>query len=253
MKTALIIVCVITTVSATARAQPSAEELYTEGQTAYDHGDYATAVVKWQAAYDLSKASGLLFNLAQAKRLSGNCVGAVATYRRFITDDPDSTSEQHKLAKDLALELEGKCPTQTAVLPPPKVVNDPTSGNGAQGRSAPTVVTTQSGRPWKLAGLVTDGAGVVVFAVGLGLGSHGASIGDEVTTACRASCDWAALKDKDARGKRAVTIGKVLDGVGVAAIAGGAVFYFLGVHKETLTITPAPGGGGGVVSWRASW
>ena len=256
MKIAALIVMTVALESA-AFAQPIAEDLYAEGQASYDQADYKAAVGTWQAAYDLSKESDLLFNLAQAKRLLGDCAGAIAAYRRFVADDPDSTSAQHKLAKDLARELEGTCPAQKlAVILLPKIVDEPTLDG------ALTLDTrlndreydrARSGRTWKIAGLVTGGVGVVTIAVGLGLGHHGTSVGDEITAACTTSCDWAALKDKDARGRRDVAIGKALDVVGVAAIAGGAIFYYLGTRQETLTVAPAPVGGGGVLLWSGSW
>jgi hypothetical protein len=239
MKIAMLIVAIIALETA-AFAQPSAEALYTEGKAAYDRADFATAVTKWQASYDLSKESALLFNLAQAKRLAGDCTGALATYRRFVETDAAPMPEQHKLAKDLTRELEGTCPEQKPVVIQPPKVDRPTFLNDRQ-----------SDRTWKIAGFVTGGVGVVTIAIGLGLGHHGSSVGDEITAACATSCDWTALKDKDARGKREVTIAKVLDVAGVAAIAGGAVFYYLGIRQETLTLVPAPGGG--VVSWSGSW
>lgn len=257
MRITLLIVAIVSLQTA-AYAQPSAEILYTEGQTAYDRADYKIAVDKWQASYDLSKESGLLFNLAQAKRLAGDCVGAITTYRSFIaTDTAETASEQHKLAKDLVRELEPTCSEQKpAVVPPPKLVEDPELGtelNLDPGLTGPKSDGPRSGRTWKIAGLVTGGMGIVTIAIGLGLGHHGASLGDEVTAACATSCDWEVQKDKEARGKRAVTIGKALDAVGVAAIAGGAIFYYLGVRQETLTVAPATSGNGGVISWSGSW
>jgi len=219
----------------------SAEDLYTEGQAAYDRKDFPTAIVKWQASYDLSSEAGLLFNLAQAKRLAGDCVGAIATYRNFDTMDADSTSTQHKLAKDFVRELDGTCPEQKPAIVP--ILKDASIDREFS--------RERSGRAWKIAGLVTSGVGIATIVIGLGLGHHGASIGDEITAACTTSCDWTTLKNKDARGKRAVSIGKALDVVGIAAIAGGAIFYYLGVRRETLTVVPAPGGG--VVSWSGSW
>ena len=65
MKIATLIVAIVA-LQIAAHAQTSAEDLYTEGQAAYDRADYTTAVGKWQASYDVSKESGLLFNLAQA-------------------------------------------------------------------------------------------------------------------------------------------------------------------------------------------
>ena len=248
MKIALLIVA-IAALETVAFAQPSAEDLHAEGQAAYDRADYEAAVAKWQASYDLSKESALLFNLAQAKRLAGDCLGALATYRRFVAaSDADPASEQHQLAEDLALELEGQCSESTAVSLP-KAVDLPDVTPRPNDREPDR---ERSGRTWKVAGLVTGGVGVATIAVGLGLGHHGATIGDEITVACRVSCDWAALEDKDARGRREVAIGKVLDVVGAAAIAGGVVFYYLGARQATLAVTPAPGGGG-VVSWRGTW
>lgn len=252
MKPVLLIVALaLAALETTASAQPSAEDLYAEGQAAYDRADYTTAITKWQASYDLSKEAGLLFNLAQAKRLAGDCTGAIATYRRFDTMDADAASDQHKLAKDFMRELEGTCSQQLPIVTTP-LKTEPSLANGP--RVAPRLDGPESdrGRTWKIAGVVTSGVGVVTLAVGLGLGHHGATIGDEITAACTTSCDWATLKDKEARGKRAVAIGKALDVVGVAAVAGGAVFYYLGMRQETLTVAPAPGGGG-VVSWSGAW
>ena len=245
MKIIALIIALIVALEATAFAQSSAEDLYTQGQAAYDRADFTTAVAKWQAAYDLSKESGLLFNLAQAKRLSDDCIGAIATYRRFVALDVDKTSEQHKLASDLTRELEGTCPKPKAVaIQLPEVIS--------RTRNDRVPDEAESGRSWKIAGLVTSGVGVVTIAVGLGLGRHGASIGEEITAACATSCDWDAQKAKDARGRREVTIGKVLDVAGLAAVTSGAVLYYLGVRQETLTIRLAPGSGG-VLSWSGSW
>ena len=252
----LIILITIGVLESAARATP-AEDLYTQGQAAYDGGDFATAVTKWQAAYDLSKESGLLFNLAQARRLSGDCTGALATYRRFLAEDIEPASEQHKLAADLARELEGTCPTTKPVMrAPPKVVNPSNVVSGVN--LAPTLNDrkpdrVRSGSAWKVGGLVIGGVGVATIGLGLGLGHRGATIGDEITAACRTSCDWAMLKDKDTRGKRDVAIGKALDVIGAAAVVGGAVFYYLGVRRDNEALTVAPSNGGAVMSWSGSW
>lgn len=227
---------------ADAPTAPTAEDLYAEGQAAYDKADYATAITKWQASYVLSGEIGLLFNLAQAKRLSSDCTGALATYHRFTAADTDSTSEQHKLANDFARELEGTCGNPKPLAIPPKAVE-----------TDPQTDHARPSRTWKVAGLVTGSAGVVALAVGLGVGSRGASIGNEITAACATSCDWGALKDKDARGRRDVAIGRKLDVAGIAAIAGGAIFYYLGLREKTITLAPTPRDGGGVLSWSGSW
>lgn len=244
MKIVLLIIAFVALETA-AIAQPSAEDLYTEGQTAYDQRDYATAIAKWQASYDLSKETALLFNLAQAKRLSGNCVGALAAYHHFVAADTDPTSEQHRLAEDLARELSRTCVENTSTS-----ITSPTPPENPITR---TPDRSRSGRAWKIAGLTTASAGIVTLAVGIGLGYRGAAIGDEITTECATNCDWEALKDKDARGRRYVAIGRMVDAAGVAAIAGGAIMYYLGMRQETVIVAPTPHDGGVVVSWSGSW
>lgn len=251
MRLVLIIVAAIATleVAAVADTPPSAESLYAEGQAAYDKADYGAAITKWQASFELSGESGLLFNLAQAKRLAGDCAGAFATYRRFMATDPDQGSEQHKLAADFARELAITCKPPTRLVPvdpqPPKAgaelhVDDRLTRHDDQGRT------------WRIAGIATGAGGALAIVTGLALGQHAQGLANEVTAACRTSCDWTVQKDKDATGRRDATIGRVLDVAGVAAIAGGTVMYYLGV-KENLTVTPAPGEHGAVLSWSGSW
>lgn len=253
VKTVLLILA-ITALETTAFAQPSAEDLYTEGQTAYDRADFETATAKWQAAYDLSKESGLLFNLAQAQRQFGDCPRALANYRRYIADDEETASEQHRLAEDFERELEPMCGTMPPIVASPKT-DQPKNDQPIRLNLANDLTSHKDrrlDRTSKLAGIAIGGAGLALLATGVGLGHHGASIGGEVTAACTASCDWEELKDKDARGRRDVAIGRTLDGLGIAAIAGGAVLYYLGVRQNAVTLAPK-GPEGAVVSWSSSW
>jgi len=245
------VVAAIAALATVAHAQPSAEDLYAEGKAAYDKADYATAITRWEASYALSDEVGLLFNLAQARRLSGDCAGALATYRRFVAADPDPATDQHKLAEDFVRELEPACG-----VPPPRDV-DPQAKLGGGLNSVGRLNATEnqavnSGGKLRTAGLATGGVGIAALATGLVLGHHGQAIGDEVTAACATSCDWGAQKSKDVAGRRDVTIGYVLDAVGVAAIAGGAVMYYLGA-RGGVTVSPRPREGGAVVSWSGSW
>jgi tetratricopeptide (TPR) repeat protein len=217
---------------------PTAESLYVTGQAAFDAGDFTIAIAKWRASYELSGESILLFNLAQAYRLSGDCASALSTYKRFVTVDP--TADQRPLAEDLARELEPKCGERPApIVYRPPVVHE-------HERERP-------GRTLKVTGLATSGTGIALLASGLLLGRHGSSLGDEVTRACTVSCDWDVQKSKDTAGRRDVAIGYALDAVGVAAIVGGAVLYYLGDHGDGIAVSPRPREGGAVVTWSGSW
>ena len=230
----VIVVAAIVVLKSSVRAAPPAEELFNAGQEAYDHHDYALAIDRWQESYRLSKEPALLFNIAQAYRLANDCENALSTYKRFIATDP--MSEKRQLADDFVRDLEGKCG------PPPHVVEDPHP-----------VENTRSGQNLKLAGFVIGGSGVALLVGGLLLGKHASTMSDEVTSTCSVSCDWAMEKDKDTAGRRDGAIGYALDAVGVAAIAGGAIVYYLGDHKHAVTVSPRPREGGAVVVWNGSW
>ncbi len=231
--------------AARADAPPTAESLYDEGEEAYEKANYAVAIAKWQESYKLSGENGLLFNLAQSLRLSGNCTEALATYRKFLAADQDLTSEQHKLADDFTRELEPTCGATKSppVDPKPRVVEvvHRAEHEGPSSRSL------------RLAGLIGGESGIAALATGLALGHHGQTLGNDVAAACTISCDWAVQKGKDAAGRTDVAIGYTLDVVGAAAIAGGAVAYYLGVRGSGLTVTPRPSEGGAMISWSGSW
>lgn len=244
----------LASLSIPALAEPTAEDLHAEGQTAYDRREYAVAASKWRSAYALSKEAGVLFNLAQALRLAGDCPSALATYRRFAATTAEPGSEQRVLADDWARELEGQCPAPAPdgaspsppPLPLPTPLPAPTSAIHRADGARP-------GRAWKIAGVVTASAGVVALAVGLGLGNRGAAIGDDVTAACASECDWEDLRDDDARGRRYVAVGRALDAVGAVAIVGGAVFYYVGMRKDAFSVSLRDAGSGVAVSWSGMW
>lgn len=218
---------------ARAIAGPSAEELYSQGQAAYDAANYVTAIVKWTQSYELSSAPELLFDVAQAYRLHGDCAHALDTYKRFIQIDP--TSAQRVLAADFVRELQPKC--------------------GASGTPPPAVErpSTKPGRGQRISGLAIGGGGIAIAVTGLLFGHRASSLGDEVSRACAQECDWAAQRDRDTRGRRYASIGYALDGLGVAAIAGGAVMYFLRVRRTAVTVAPTSHESGAIVTWSSSW
>jgi len=67
-----------------------ARELFAQGQIHYSLGEYEQAIAQFRRAYELTSAPGLLFNIAQAHRLNGDCKQALAIYRHFVRMAPDS-------------------------------------------------------------------------------------------------------------------------------------------------------------------
>jgi hypothetical protein len=252
VRTLLIIVTLIA-LEITARADESAEMLFTEAQAAYDQHDYATAIAKWQESYRLSGANDLIFNIAQAMRLSGDCRGAITSYQRFSEIDH---SDQAAIARGFVRELEVWCPeaaTPPVDVPVGTTVEAPKPFGASTGVLTGTSTTAPRSRArdrnLEIAGLAAGGAGLAAIAAGLGLGHHGAVLGDEVTAACQTSCYWATEKTVDAAGRRDVAIGYAIDEIGVATVIGGGIAYYLGVRRGSIE----PRDSGAVVSWRGAW
>ena len=68
--------------------RPEAEALYTRGLERFATHDYAAADADLEAGYAIEPRREFLFAEGQAKRLAGDCKGAVALYQRFLTTDP---------------------------------------------------------------------------------------------------------------------------------------------------------------------
>jgi tetratricopeptide (TPR) repeat protein len=236
----LVLVVALVTLSSAAAASP-AEDLYVEGKIAYDRGDYQAAIEQWQKSYQLSSEGDLLYNIAHAMRLSGNCKGAIGAYKRFLAGD--ATAEQRKIAEDFVRELGPTC----------RADPEPDPAGGLKLVAALTAPKDpRPGRKLRVTGLATGGIGVVLTVTGLTLGRYANTLGSEVAAACASDCDWGVQKEKDARGRRYAKASYVLDGLGVATIAGGAVMYYLGSRGAPVIVAPR-GEGGAVISWSGSW
>lgn len=220
-------------------AQPSAEDLYNQGQAAFDRGDYATAVARWSSAYELSHLPLLVFNLGQAHRLSGDCSKALAAYQQYIV--LDARAEQRTLADGFIAELSAQCTTKR--VEEPRADPNPTKGND-----------THRASRQKIAGLVIVGAGVVSLTTGIYFGHRASSLGDEVTDTCKSGCDWALYGGKDAEGRGAETKQYVFYGLGTAAIIGGGVMYLLTAREAAPTpIAITSGRKEASITWNGTW
>jgi tetratricopeptide (TPR) repeat protein len=92
----------------------------------YEAAEYDQAIVEFQNAYALSKLPELLFNIAQAHRMSHRLEPALDGYRHFIAIKPDGalSDEARSLIAELEAQLGG---------------HGPTAGNGASpSNGAPT-------------------------------------------------------------------------------------------------------------------
>lgn len=80
-----------------ARAEPAevqAKRIALEGKKAFDTGDFATAIARYEEAYKLKASPNLLFNLGQCHRKTGRFDEALSYFRRFLETNPPEAQEK---------------------------------------------------------------------------------------------------------------------------------------------------------------
>ncbi|HEX4419616.1 MAG TPA: tetratricopeptide repeat protein [Kofleriaceae bacterium] len=90
----------------TAEKKQTAKSYVDAGLQAQKTGDYDTAIILYQKAYDLVPHPVLLFNLAQAHRLAGRIQKALELYRDYLEEDPQGS--ESATARELIGELEAR-------------------------------------------------------------------------------------------------------------------------------------------------
>jgi hypothetical protein len=76
------------------KKERQAYDLYQEGITHYNLGEFDAAIEKFKAAYALTGAPGLLFNVAQAYRLKKDYEQALYFYKTYLRLDPDAPNKK---------------------------------------------------------------------------------------------------------------------------------------------------------------
>lgn len=69
-------------------AEAQAKRIAMEGKKAFDTGDFVTAIARYEDAYKLKAAPGLLFNLGQCHRKTGNLDAALSYFKRYLETNP---------------------------------------------------------------------------------------------------------------------------------------------------------------------
>jgi hypothetical protein len=133
---------------------PAAQALYDRALKGFETHDYAAAVRDLEEGFALDPRREFLFAEAQAKRLSGDCRGAVVLYQRFLTTRPPALQVD---ATQIAL---ARCAQELAKKPEVVIVTPPPAPPPP--RPAPP---RWSRDPW---GLGLTGAGIVALGVGVG-------------------------------------------------------------------------------------
>jgi tetratricopeptide (TPR) repeat protein len=83
-------------------AREQARQLFSEAVQLFEAGNYAAAVVKFEAAYQLAPLPQLLFNIARALEQQGDVAAACQVYRSASTDPTSDDRLRAEAANRLA-------------------------------------------------------------------------------------------------------------------------------------------------------
>jgi tetratricopeptide (TPR) repeat protein len=89
---ALLILALAPAAKAESTDDPRAEgrRRFEAGELFFQHGQYASALVEYEAGYQLTRLPGFLINIAHCHRLSGDRRKARAFYRKYLLVEPTS-------------------------------------------------------------------------------------------------------------------------------------------------------------------
>ena len=184
---------------------PAAQALYDRALKKFGTHDYAAAIGDLEEGFALDPRREFLFAEAQAKRLGGDCRGAVVLYQRFLTTKPPALqidATQIALAR-CAQELARK--PEVVIMAAPPAVPSP--------RPAPPRWTRDS---W---GWALTGTGVAALGIGVGYLVAAASArtdAENASTYGAYQSHWSTASSRVDVAIGALAIGAALTATGVA-------------------------------------
>jgi len=109
---------------------PQAQELYRRGVAQYRAEQYSEAVVSFEAAYRISQAPRLLYNLATTHRKLGHIQDAIDFFDEYLKREPAIEPDRRSAVEGYLVELRAQLQAQTATprvsqTPPPLTLLTP--------------------------------------------------------------------------------------------------------------------------------
>jgi tetratricopeptide repeat protein len=114
-------VAIVAASAAPARADDAqaARELFTQGNTFFDLGQFEKAIDAWQQGYQLKNDPGFLYNIAQAYRTTGDTQKAIFFYKRYLSNAPKARNREEVEQKIAALQKQLAAQEQAKQIQPP--------------------------------------------------------------------------------------------------------------------------------------
>src|SRR5262245_36589280 len=95
---------------------------FDRGAALYEQKQYASAAREYELALQAGGHAALWFNIAEAHRLAGDAVRALAAYRAYLArmpDAPNRAEAEKRIAELEPIAAQAPAPTPPAQAPPP--------------------------------------------------------------------------------------------------------------------------------------
>jgi tetratricopeptide (TPR) repeat protein len=248
-----VLVAVLCAGASAARAQPEdtqarSRALYDEGSRAYKAGDYPRAIEKFLAAYDLSGAPAILFNIAQAYRLAGNCQRALEYYRRSLDEEPEAANraEVEERIAEMQACVEQAAQQKEEATPEPEPEPEPEPAASAPPPPVAVDLVAPRRKRSSVLPLVTAGVGAAAAVAGGIIYLQARAKFDQVEESC--PCEPGSFSGWET----ATDASYVLMGAGVVVAGAGLIWWWRQSHSQRpqrIGVVPTARG----VGWSASF
>lgn len=236
-----------------ANAKRRAAVHFERGRSAYNFGNYDDAIHEYQAAFDLTGAPELVFNIAQTYRTKGDKRLALELYKKYIELEP--TGEGVPSARSHIAVIEAELRAEEAEAEAERLATADTARRAAAEAAHLRVAEAEAARhrttlrSLRVAGLAAGSAGIAALGVSAYFGLRARTLSHEASNVTGMWTEDAQRKvDRAESSERTMFI--LLGAGGAVAITGG-VLYLVGARKterapamepRRITAAPLPGG-----------
>lgn len=195
-----------------------AREFYEQGKARYEAKDYAAAAALFEKSYALHRSPALLFDIAQAHRLTGrgHCAASRRYYRSYLELEPEAENRREvgERLDEIALCADQE---EHAARPTPAPLPAP---------AAPVPPPKPASRSTHTAAVLTTGVGAALLLSGAVLYFRARSRFNEAERSC--PCPEGTFSDW----QKLTTLSYGLMAAGAGGMAVGGTFWVIGVSRD---------------------
>jgi tetratricopeptide (TPR) repeat protein len=232
-----------------------ARALAEKGRAYHEAGDYTHAIAAFKEAYVLAPSPGLLFNLAQAYRLAGNCDDAAWMYHRYLDTNPPG--DRRAIAENHLASVE-KCGhglLRIAIVPQPveSKLPEPTIVAEPQVTTSRTPIALAPSNTEQKVGLTLGVGGGMMLAGAAWFAYEAWDASNQVSDLYRQGGNGARVAQLQRQGDTSTMYAEWLGAGGALAAAAGVALYLDGratAEAQRVAVSPTSGGARFSVSWK---